>query len=688
MNLKELHLKDTYWSGEDNLIETFYIPCLNSSVTYDRAVGFFSSSILNYISEGLYQFINNGGRARIVCSTRLSQKDIDLITEGYEIKSILESSLANQIEQYLLDADNPNVKNLCWLVKNNRLNIKVCLKNTSPLSTTPDKSTLFHEKFGIFKDSDDNLVSFLGSINESLRGWMYNEESFEVSFSWETVLKRRVLEKVDRFQKLWDGIASEVVTYDFPAALKEKLIHSAPEEPVNALAHYARWKQAAKKEFEPRACQIKACDKFITSNYNCMFQMATGSGKTKAALYSYTKVPSWKLLLILVPGSELVLQWEADTKIFFPNTYIIKCGSDFGKWKDKLLDVIQAKVPEQTIVISTYDSAITPYALDKWPEINPTNFALICDEAHNLGAKQTQQLLNLTPRYRLGLSATPRRNFDEEGTEKILSFFNNEAYEFSIRDAIKENYLVEYEYTVYPCLLTPEEWSQYVKISKEISKILGHRDSEKEKDRQKTDEESLKRKYMERSEILRTASNKLDLFPQIMNSIPTNNRTLVYADSLEHLRGYADSLDNLQRDYFIYTGDKDSKLVRPKMLEEFKLGIRKILLAINCLDEGIDIPACDAAIFISSSTSERQFIQRRGRVLRKAQGKHRAYLYDYLVIPCYDPTNEYEYSLAKQVVLKEYDRINIVADDAINGTQTKESLDKLLTHYGLNIYNY
>lgn len=683
MGLKKFNFKDTYWSGEDTLIESFYIPCLKNSITYDRAVGFFNSSILNYISEGLFNFITNGGKIRLICSTRLSQNDINMIREGYAIKKVIASKLNNHIDQYLLDKDKPNVKNLCWLVKNNRLEIRVCIK-TLPIILIDSDDVLFHEKFGIFKDEENNMVSFLGSINESSRGWMFNEESFEVSYSWEAVLKRRVLEKVDRFEKLWNGIASEVNTYDFPAALREKLIQASPDEPVDELSYSRTF--LFSKDFKPRECQVKALQKFLNSKYNCMFEMATGSGKTKAALHSYTKVLEWSFLLILAPGSELVLQWEAEAKLFFPKVYIIKCGSNFGRWKEKLLDVIQAKIPERTIVISTYASAITNFALDKWSDVSYDHFGIIYDEAHNLGAKETQKLLNLNPKFRIGLSATPKRNFDEEGTEKILSYFNNETYEYLIKDAIKDNLLVEYEYHIYPCILEQTEWMRYIKISKEISKLKSYWNNEET--RLDTNDEIIKKKYLERSEILKTASNKLKMFPSIINFLPARCRTLIYADSVEHLNTYATVLDDLRRDYFIYTGDKDSKIVRPKMLEEFRLGVRKILLAIECLDEGIDIPACDAAIFISSSTSERQFIQRRGRVLRKAMGKRRAYIYDFLVIPNYDQTNEYESTLAKQVVLKEYERINLIADDAINGIKTKNQIDEILLEYGFNIYNY
>ncbi len=685
MGLKDVSIKDTYWSGEDNLIMGFYIPCLENSISYDRAVGFFNSSILQYICEGLYAFIKRGGLIRLICSTELSDNDRDLIKQGYDIRKIFEDKFIEPVKTLLLDSDKPNVKNLCWLIKNKRLDIKICIREWN--TVTKIQSTLFHEKFGVFKDETNDVISFLGSVNESARGWMYNEESFEVSVSWEQVLKKRVDDKVTRFEKLWNGQAKSVKTYEFPDAIKRNLIEYAPEEPIDALSSDIFFNKENNPSFKPRQCQIAAKERFMKSNYYCLFQMATGSGKTKAALFSLADIYDWRLLLILVPGSELVTQWENDVKIFYNDCLIIKCSSDYQKWKERLLDVIQAKVPERTIIISTYDSAISDFAMDKWISLKPSIFALICDEAHNLGAPQTQKIMDLQPAYNIGLSATPTRNFDEAGTDKILNFFKGNTYTFSIREAIDCGYLVNYEYTVIPCFLAHNEWERYKELTVDISRIKGSSD-DKSKEKTHVQDDKLKRKYMERSDLLKTADNKLNLFIEIINKIPEGSRILVYADSLHHLLGFARKLDEMRKEYFIYTGDKDSKVLRPKMLDEFKLGVRKILLAIGCLDEGVDIPVCDAAIFVSSSTSERQFIQRRGRVLRKSPGKTRAYVFDYLVIPCYDSTNKDEKQLAKRLVLGEYQRINLIASDAINGETTRNDLDQVLEKMGLNPYQF
>lgn len=191
MSLRTVSFQDTYWSGENDLIKEFYVPCMEESVEYCRAVGYFHSSIFCYITNGLYPFIQNGGRIRIVCSVNVSPEDERQIALGYDIRQLLEDKIA-PVTQELIDLNISNIKNLCWLIKNNRLDIKVCLRKDSK---APDAYRLFHEKFGIFKDADGNAISFLGSVNETLGGWINNEESFcsATSFlrNWDSILEKK-----------------------------------------------------------------------------------------------------------------------------------------------------------------------------------------------------------------------------------------------------------------------------------------------------------------------------------------------------------------------------------------------------------------------------------------------------------------------------------------------------------------
>lgn len=684
MGLQDISFLDTYWSGENDLINEFYIPCLSESIEYCRAVGYFSASILCYITNGLFPFIQNGGKIRILCSTNLSREDEKALSLGYDIRRILQNKIESELT-VALNLNLANIKNLCWLVKNDRLDIKICLR-LKPGS--PMRPSLFHEKFGIFKDTSGNSVSFLGSINETYGGWIENEESFEVSMSWIPSLTKRVESKEQRFENLWNGIAKDVITYSFPEACRQQLIEHAPNSPISGV-HHGTFAQK-KARFEPRKCQEAAKDYFMTSGFQCLFMMATGAGKTKAALYALSQLDSWQALLICVPGIELVEQWDADVHTFFPDITVIRCSSLHSDWKRLLLALIQAKVPQKVAIITTYNSAISDFSMDKWKSIKPEKLALICDEVHNIGAKSTRRIMELEPQYRIGLSATPERHFDEEGSALILNYFNHQKYEFSIRDALREHYLVEYEYRIFPVLMGNDDWQRYLQLTQQISKhrhslSKEHLDSKK----RRYLAERMELLYRDRADLIKKADAKTDSFDTIFAELPSESRILIYGDDFPQLHKFQEKLQSLGQPFFEYTGDKDPQKARPIMLQQFRQGIRKILLAIGCLDEGIDIPSCDAAIFVSSSTSERQFIQRRGRVLRTAPGKQRAWIYDYLVVPQLDNTaSDKERQIALTMIESQYCRINLMVEDALNGLNERAKLDRYLSDCGLNPYEY
>lgn len=680
MSLQSLSLQDTYWSGEKNIIDEFYIPCLRESTEYCRAVGYFNSSILCYIANGLYDFIQNGGRIKIVCSVNLSKEDEHAIKVGYDIRRIIEKNILPEVDN-LINCTIPNVKNLCWLIKNGRLDIRVCLKQNR------DKSYgLFHEKFGIFKDNEGNTVSFLGSINETMGGWLNNEESFEVSQNWIPSLSNRVYQKEQRFARLWEGTAESIATYQFPDAAIKKLIQIAPETPIE---YTYRVSAGIHPNYKPRQCQEDAKDFFLSADYCSLFMMATGAGKTKAAMYAISQIDTWKTLLILVPSLELLEQWESDVRLFYPEDLLIKIGSTHPEGKKLLFALAQANFSKKAIILSTYKSAIKDFFMDKWKSIRVDSFALICDEVHNMGALSYQQLMQLNPKYRIGLSATPKRNFDETGSQQIIDYYRNQCFEFSIADAQKEKYLVEYYYHIFPVPMEENDWTDYKGLTQNITKLRRLIEISKDHEEAKEQQERVNRLLRDRAKLIKLNTSKTQTLMQVFSGVPEQSRILIYGDDKKHLSEISAELTSLGKDYFIYTGDRDPKTERPIMLSEFQKGIRKILLAVGCLDEGIDIPACDVAVFVSSSTSERQFIQRRGRVLRTAPNKTRAWVYDYLVYPVLDGSaTDEERSRAISMISAQFERIKLIADDAINGIQAREELEQFLSDRRLNPLDY
>lgn len=240
MTLKDIKIKLTYRSGANNLIREFYIPCLKNSIKYDRAVGFFNSSIFEYIGEGLYPFIKNGGQIRLISGVELSENDINMIREGYEFRKIIENNLAEKVIEIIDKKDLPSIANLSWLIKQNRLDIKICIRDfesdVALLNQYKIKgisiNSMYHEKFGILTDINGNKVAFTGSTNESLNGWIFNFESIETYCSWNEYDKARVEDREKYFQDLWNNNTPGAKVLDVPQAIKDNLIRIAPKEPV------------------------------------------------------------------------------------------------------------------------------------------------------------------------------------------------------------------------------------------------------------------------------------------------------------------------------------------------------------------------------------------------------------------------------------------------------------------------
>lgn len=317
MSLKSIPLIGTYRTSDNDLLSEFYIPCLANSIKYDRAVGYFNSSILNYISNGLYQFILNNGKMRLVCGVELSNQDFQAIKEGYSYRKIIEQNLNKQVDLLLENHDQANIKNLCWLIKTGNLDIKIAIRKLDDLNIDINNiNIIYHEKFGIFTDSLGNKVVFAGSLNESANGWIYNFESFDVFWSWQKEFVDRVQDRVDYFERLWANITPNVQVYEFPKAVKEKLIEVAPSEPIDKVYPLkVLIRNEKKKKIIPRDYQLQAVKKWKENNYKGLFEMATGTGKTITAILcaeEFIKDHCSTLVIIVCPYQHLVDQWRRE----------------------------------------------------------------------------------------------------------------------------------------------------------------------------------------------------------------------------------------------------------------------------------------------------------------------------------------------------------------------------------------
>lgn len=724
MIFPNLSIKQEYRSPQDNIIKDFYIPVLENAVSYRRSVGFFSSSALIEISKGICELAKKGGKIELVASPYLSAEDEIAIRKGYESRAkIIENALLRGLKtepENFFEKERLNL--LANLVESGVLNIKIAFtENGSSVG-------MYHEKLGLVEDSDGNKIAFSGSMNESENAFTKNYETVDVFCSWKsTDEKARVIQKETAFAAIWGNFDEKLKVLHFPSIDKAilekykrgtadfeldkkefsqdrnvtyKIRHGDKTEfsDVLAVAEMDNGKSVLADNFffdfngkkSPRPHQKKAIENFKSNNFQTLLAMATGTGKTLTSLFcanELSKKTELISVLIIVPLKDLVDQWQKDIEEFFSGEIIpIRSGLD---WKGKLSDLRLLKIlkkdekNKKLVIITTYDSFCGND--DKILEsLDLDSTLIIADEVHKFGAASYSKKLPEKIKYRIGLSATPKRPYDEKGTKAIFDYFcsSENPYEFSIKNAIDADMLCHYEYhpTVIP--LTDFEMEDYENISEKISRLSVIVNNSAKTD--KEDEERLEQLLKERHRIIERAQNKRSEFLEIMQSEISKykDRTIVFCpdgkdeNGKDFLEVYKSELWN----EFVSKG----KIVRMseyvqgtkrEIIESFTAGAIDILFAKQRLNEGIDIPAAKRAFFIASSTSEREFIQRRGRVLRKSPetNKTLAEIFDFIVVP---PDRNSVY--AQSIVENEIKRAMDFAATADNYAEIEKILRKYL----------
>jgi superfamily II DNA or RNA helicase len=459
---------------------------------------------------------------------------------------------------------------------------------------------------------------------------------------------------------------------------------------------------------KPRDYQNAAYENWVKKKFSGVFAMATGTGKTITAmncvLNEFQKTKTYRAI-ILVPTLVLVEQWKNEARNFnFSN--IITVSSKNASWKQTLTELKTKDsfgVNTSYIVIATYKS----FTSDKFQEFVKDlkgDEIFIADEAHNIGAGNVKsKLFQLKIKKRIALSATPKRAYDPEGTKEIEEFFNDTepyTYNFSMERAIEENILCKYYYFPTLVSLQEDEMKEYNEISLRIARLFS----------KVAQDESAKKQYenllMLRKAIIHKAKNKFDAFKNIVSGIIKSETglkySLVYAPEGYHsddefveeefpeLEGdsriidfYSNIVRSISPNTHVaqYTSESEDK---QNLLRSFENGKIDVLLSMKCLDEGVDIPRTEQAIFCSSTGNPRQFIQRRGRILRRHPAKNFAKIFDLVVIPMVaygSPSFDSE----RKLVQKELERVVHFAYMAINKYEAVEGLKKICEYYQLNL---
>ena len=708
MSLMDLEIKESYRSDEcPDLGKYFVSKMLEQSVIYKRAVGFFSSSCLIKLSYGISKLVSKPkSHIYLIASPYLSEADVEAIKLGYKKRDeIIEESLIRELKVPKDEFEEERLNFLCHLVEDGILDIKIADKH----SDSSDVG-MFHEKIGLFIDELGNKVAFSGSLNESDNSFSNNFESIQVFKSWEE--PRRVSIITDDFDKLWYDKTKSLKIRDFPDAVKQALFkYYKPNYQKNPDEYEARKKTQAlisvadnrpryNCPFPPYEYQKDAIQKWANQGFRGLFDMGTGTGKTITAMYAaiiLLKKLNYKMATIVVcPYTHLVEQWVEEEQHF--NVKFIVGYSD-NKYKDYISKLNQSIQDFNDGVIDNFFFITTnaSYKTEKVQNLLKSikgNVLFIADEVHNFGATGMQASLIDTFRYRIGLSATIDRHRDEDGTNSIYNYFGNPVIHYGLKEAIQNNVLTRYYYYPIKVTLTGQEIEKYVDLTLKIRK-----NSYLSGDKIKLTKEG-ERLALKRARIVATAANKIEILKSLMKDYVNDHNILVYCGTGKISGGIdgdeVKQLDEVCRCLGTDLGMKIARYTsrentseRKDITERYKQGNDlQAVVAIKCLDEGVNIPSIKTAFILASSTNPREYIQRRGRVLRKYPGKQYSYIYDFVTLPIgLDDVQDYSDEFLKNfktLEKNEIDRIKEFSSLAENQHDSDDIINEITNAYGLN----
>ena len=741
----------------------FFSECLCNATEFDLMLGFFSSSAINVLSDGFATFLYNGGRMKLIINDILTDQDKEAFANGkLDNLPFFDITDLEKLKTTLSESDTHFFECLSWLIKNDRLEVKI---------VAPKEGIgISHTKTGIFDDGHD-FVAFDGSCNFSRTALVDNIESLTVSCEWDGNIEAEKARDIkEDFEMVFNG-KDETVVYKTTEQVRTKLVEGFNDKTLSSLLEDeyklieqhtqeknlpSSIKNALEKAKQrvsiainkikeekknnshnvvlpdidpcfpypsgPRDYQQQAFENWKNKGQKGLFAMATGTGKTITSLNCLLEIykrNGYYKAIILVPTITLVNQWEQECEKFhFSN--IIKVYSKNSEWRTKLERIQMAEeykkstdAPQNFIIISTYASFTRSNVFDILNGFEKSKVLLIADEAHNMGSPTIMKRIgNIKYLRRIGLSATPERQFDEDTNTKLFRFFGAEkqyTYEYSMEEAIENGVLCRYLYYPHLVRLTDSEMQRYLDLSVKIAKYFNFNTSTFDKK-----DDILMNMLLARKRIIHKAANKLTIFNQIIQERYNKKGNLKYSlvyvpegtkpdyiydsdifDSTDQVSddAEADHLIDLyteavmKLDKFItvkkfVSGQQD----RDKVLDDFASGKLQVLTSMKCLDEGVDVPRSELAIFCASTGNPRQFIQRRGRILRKHKDKFMAEIHDLVVAPEVNYGSD-SFKMERALLKGELSRVRNFALLSENPSYSQMELKSVMEHYGLNMYN-
>jgi len=688
MSLKTILIDKSYSSDSDDVLTSFYIPVLQTSVEYKRLAGFFSSTSLAIAARGIVGLIRNGGTMKLVMSPRLSNDDLQAIVKSSEEpQAYIARQMVEELEHLEDEFVRDHVFALGWMLANKKLVIKTALvyDDHGRLLGHQDieQGGLFHQKVGILIDSEGNRISFSGSINETAAGWLENVEEFKVFRNWEPSERAYVDTDDRKFDRFWSDQSPRVKVIDIPRAVEKRLIEIAPAtiDQIDLERWYRKSRRTPIQLFQH---QRSAVDKWVSSGMRGIFEMATGTGKTFAALACLERAAraGVRITIIACPYQHLVQQWRREIEKF-GITYdrLIIADSSNPRWRHSLTDAalnVDLGHIRKVLVLTTHDTVSSESFVHIVRDKHEFRILLIADEVHGLGAQESRKGLIEEYDYRLGLSATPKRWFDLVGTNIIDAYFGGTVYEFTLYDAINtinpatgRTYLVPYRYVPVFVSLKDEELSEYANLTRSIVARYNRVATGEERDN------LLERLLFKRADVIKNAAAKYEALEGILDQLgPGLQWTIVYCSpqQIEEVVKIIGRRRIVVHRFTMHEGTTPNRRYggvsqREYLLEKFAEGKYQALAAMRCLDEGVDVPPARTAILLASSGNPREYIQRIGRVIRRSPDKGEATIYDIVVVPQADMMSPDLRKIEAKILGSEWKRYEEIAKVAVNSAE-------------------
>lgn len=674
MALSDLDIKISYTSqGEEDILDDFLVPALREANLYKRSVGFFSSSVFELLGVGLQQLIDNNGQIKIICSPELSREDLEGIQLGYALKTATTNKLfEDDIDKTISELSDDNLIKMVTLISTDHMNVIVV--------DIENSRGIYHDKIGIIQDKEGNKILFVGSPNESANAYEYNYEKVRVSVSWNPHDILRIEDDEKEFDDIWDGKNKYIRKKDYTYIVIDKLKEEAKKRNIKLPV-----KEKGKEPIKLRDYQEKAIENWVANDFHGFYVMATGTGKTWTAIYSALEVikniPI--LLVICAPYKHLVRQWYEDVHKVLPNNTTVMISSENHEWEDQLLDaILNVKYGKKTTIVAI--STIKSFNKNKFSRIvnkSTLEKMLVVDEAHRF--KNLSEEIKDSYRYMLGLSATPFSRKQDKFGQELIDYFGGQVFDLSLEYAIEHNYLVHYNY--YPIYVnaSEEEERNFERYTSLMASCFRNNIC--------IDVEGLAKHKRARLRVISMAQEKLDRIKWILGQIREDDHFIVYCgdgrlfeeergEEVRHIQYVKDILSNLGYRVNQFTAEENIK-DRMQIVNSFNKGMVDSLVAIRCLDEGINIPSIKGALILSSNDDYREFIQRRGRILRTYTNEYTgaekeiANIYDVIVLP---PTNK----IFAQIELRRFYEYARLAD---NADYCIRELEDMLVQYNLDM---